>query len=108
MGVSFLCICPPKSIRFDDSKDTSQAEISARLDAVPSFRGQSAGQLRLPGAGAVYLPAPELSIATEESCFAVFKGYALLCRYLVFWITECRRLTCVRLFAAASSTTTHT
>ena len=77
MGASFLCICPPKSIRFDDSKDTSQAEISARLDSVSCFRGQPAGQLCLPGAGAVYSPALELSVATEGSCFAVFKGYAL-------------------------------
>lgn len=74
MGVSFLCICPPKSIRFDDSTDNSEAEISARLEAVPDFAGQAAGQLRLQGAGAVYMPASDLSVATEGTCFAIFKG----------------------------------
>lgn len=78
MGVSFLCVCPPKTIRFDDSKDTSQAQISARLDAADSFHGQATGQLRLPGAGAVYTLAFDLSVATEETCFAIFKGYVLL------------------------------
>lgn len=89
VGASFLCICPPKTIRFDDSEDSSQAEISARLQSVPNFQGRAVNQVHLPGAGAVYFPSPDLSVATEGTCFAIFKGYAPNSAS-AFWITECR------------------
>ena len=74
MGVSFLCICPPKSIQFEPSKDNSRAEISARLAAVDAFQTPEACQLICPGAGLAYLPCPDLSVKVEVSCFAAFKG----------------------------------
>lgn len=74
MGASFLCICPPKSIQFDQTRDNSKAEISARLCEVAAFQGPAARQIYSPGAGLVYIPAVDLSVATQGSCFAAFKG----------------------------------
>ncbi|KAL0033612.1 hypothetical protein WJX79_007773 [Trebouxia sp. C0005] len=74
MGASFLCICPPKTIRFDQSKDNSKAEISSRLSAVGAFQSPDASQIHCPGAGLVFSPSPDLSVTTQETCFAVFKG----------------------------------
>jgi len=74
MGASFLCICPPKTIHFDQSKDNSKAEISSRLSAVGAFQSQDASHIHCPGAGLVFSPSPDLSVTTQEACFAVFKG----------------------------------
>ncbi|KAL3147563.1 hypothetical protein ABBQ38_014616 [Trebouxia sp. C0009 RCD-2024] len=74
MGASFLCICPPKSIQFDQTRDNSKAEISARLSEVAAFHGREAQQIYTPGAGLVCSPAPDLSVTTQGSCFAAFKG----------------------------------
>ena len=75
MGASFLCICPPKSIQFDQNKDNSKAEISTRLSEVAAFQGPNACQIHASGAGLVYLPSVELSVATQGPFFAAFKGY---------------------------------
>ena len=75
MGASFLCICPPKSIQFDQKKDNSKAEISARLSEVAAFQGQNASQVHAPGAGLVYVPSGDLSVATQGPFFAAFRGY---------------------------------
>ena len=74
MGASFLCICPPKTIKFDQSRDDSKAEISARLSEVAAFHSKEAQQVHCPGAGLVYNPADNLSVTSQGSCFAVFKG----------------------------------
>ena len=74
MGASFLCICPPKKLQFDQNKYTSEAEISARLSGVAAFQGRGAHQIHAPGAGLVFAPSPDLSVATQASCFAAFKG----------------------------------
>jgi hypothetical protein len=74
MGAGFLCICPPKTIHFDQSKDNSKAEISSRLSAVGAFQSQDASEIYCPGAGLIFTPSHDLSVTTQEACFAVFKG----------------------------------